>query len=559
VAALVLACGVLTSTASAAPPPHLFWANFDGNTLGQANLDGTAANPTFITGGSEPAGVAVGDGHIYWANYGKNTIGEANLDGTGVNQNFITGTSGSYGLVMDGQHLYWSNYDNGTIGEANLDGTDVNESLITGADGPLGMAIDRNHIYWVNDNDTSIGEANLDGSDVNESLVTGISEPEEMAVDAHHLYWTEFFQNRIGRANLDGTGVDESFITGLNGAEGVVVDTQHIYWTNYVGHSIGEANVDGSDVNQNLIGSLDGPVGLNLYEPLSFTGATSATFATGRPGTASIATTGYPYGSLTESGALPGGVSFVDNGNGTATLSGTPAAGSGGTYTLTLSADNALTNATEQFVLTVQAPPTVSIASPANGATYSLGQVVNAAYTCEDGAGGPGISSCSGTVPVAAVIATSTPGPQSFTVTARSSDGQTTTRTVNYTVAPTSNLFHVSRIRTFANGNVAFTVRVPGGGRIDALITAWKNNLVATASLLQPARGRFVYARASRHPTAAVTLRITVHPSKGKARGLVHHHRYRVVLRLWVSYSPTGGSRRDLGFYGLKLPKSHKP
>ena len=40
-----------------------------------------------------------------------------------------------------------------------------------------------------------------------------------------------------------------------------------------------------------------------------------------------MTTTGFPTPTVSESGALPGGVTFTDNGNGTATLSGTPAAG----------------------------------------------------------------------------------------------------------------------------------------------------------------------------------------------------------------------------------------
>src|SRR5256886_7151586 len=51
-----------------------------------------------------------------------------------------------------------------------------------------------------------------------------------------------------------------------------------------------------------------------------------------------LTTTGTPTPSLTESGTLPSGVTFKDNGNGTATLSGTPAAGTAATYTLTFTA-----------------------------------------------------------------------------------------------------------------------------------------------------------------------------------------------------------------------------
>ena len=44
----------------------------------------------------------------------------------------------------------------------------------------------------------------------------------------------------------------------------------------------------------------------------------------GTPGSFTVTTTGFPTSSLSESGALPSGVTFVDNGDGTATLAGTP-------------------------------------------------------------------------------------------------------------------------------------------------------------------------------------------------------------------------------------------
>ena len=45
---------------------------------------------------------------------------------------------------------------------------------------------------------------------------------------------------------------------------------------------------------------------------------------------------------VTKSGPLPSGVSFVDNNDGTATLAGTPAVGTGGSYPLTITASNGI-------------------------------------------------------------------------------------------------------------------------------------------------------------------------------------------------------------------------
>ena len=87
----------------------------------------------------------------------------------------------------------------------------------------------------------------------------------------------------------------------------------------------------------------------------AITSPSSTTFTVGSPGTFTVTTTGFtPPATLTETGALLTGVTFVDNGNGTATLAGTPGAGTAGTYPLTITAANGVTpNATQSFTLTV--------------------------------------------------------------------------------------------------------------------------------------------------------------------------------------------------------------
>ena len=86
----------------------------------------------------------------------------------------------------------------------------------------------------------------------------------------------------------------------------------------------------------------------------SITSASSTTFAVGAAGSFTVTATGSPTPSLSESGALPSGVTFTNNGNGTATLSGTPASGTNGTYSLTFTANNGVgTPATQNFTLTV--------------------------------------------------------------------------------------------------------------------------------------------------------------------------------------------------------------
>lgn len=77
--------------------------------------------------------------------------------------------------------------------------------------------------------------------------------------------------------------------------------------------------------------------------------------------------------------------------------------------------------------------PSATITAPVNGASFSQGQTAIAVYACAD-PDGPGIASCIGNVPDGQPIDTATPGTFTFTVTARSADGQTATVSSSYTV-----------------------------------------------------------------------------------------------------------------------------
>lgn len=95
----------------------------------------------------------------------------------------------------------------------------------------------------------------------------------------------------------------------------------------------------------------------------AFTSANSTAFTVGTAGSFSVTTSGAPTPTtITSSGTLPSGVTFVNNGNGTATLAGTPAAGTAGSYPLTFTASNGISpDATQSFTLTVTAQPALSV------------------------------------------------------------------------------------------------------------------------------------------------------------------------------------------------------
>jgi hypothetical protein len=115
------------------------------------------------------------------------------------------------------------------------------------------------------------------------------------------------------------------------------------------------------------------------------------------------------------------------------------------------------------------------------------------------------------------------------------------------------NHFTVSKLSLGSDGTTRLSVTVPGPGRIDVLESAWDDNL-AKLAVLQPAPRRFVFARAHEDDLDAGESRLSVRPDP-RGAVLVRHHRYRVTLRVWVSYTPIGGQPRSIGVEGLHLAR----
>lgn len=222
------------------------------------------------------------------------------------------------------------------------------------------------------------------------------------------------------------------------------------------------------------------------------------------------------------------------------------------TIRATYGGDSTFAGSSHTLAQAVAGPPTVSINTPTDGARYAYGQQVLASFSCNEAAGGPGISWCMAPVSNGLPIATGQAGKYSFTVTAMSADGLSAVRTVHYVVLRPSNHFTISRVAaSSANGKVTFDLTLPGPGNIDVMETAWKAD-VARAALLQPAPHRFVFARSHLTAGHAGTISVTVMPNAAGTM-LVKHHRHKVRIRLWVTYTPTGGLPATHGILGIPL------
>ncbi|HEY5098133.1 MAG TPA: fibronectin type III domain-containing protein [Acidimicrobiales bacterium] len=180
---------------------------------------------------------------------------------------------------------------------------------------------------------------------------------------------------------------------------------------------------------------------LTVNTPPAITSATSTTFTQGVSGTFTVTATGSPTLVLSESGALPTGVTFTDNGNGSATLAGKPASGSNASYPITLGASNGFGSpASQSFTLSVNAappPPDFTIAATPNSATVTAGGTATSTIGTTASGGSQSVALSATGIPSGASIgfspqiitsggsstmsvitsSTTTPGPYSITVT----------------------------------------------------------------------------------------------------------------------------------------------
>jgi large repetitive protein len=113
------------------------------------------------------------------------------------------------------------------------------------------------------------------------------------------------------------------------------------------------------------------PSATNAMSPI-ITSATDAIFSVGQAGSAMVQASATPAATFTESGTLPAGLSWNSDG----TLAGTPAAGTGGAYPITITASNGiLPDCSQFFGVEVYQPVVITSAASATfqvGATSSF-------------------------------------------------------------------------------------------------------------------------------------------------------------------------------------------
>ena len=110
------------------------------------------------------------------------------------------------------------------------------------------------------------------------------------------------------------------------------------------------------------------PVDVTPGSGISFASNPYYTAAFGNAFSFTVGASGSPAPAIAVKGRLPSGVTFTDNGDGTAALTGSPGHGAAGQYPLTFTATSTAGTATQAFTLTVTRPPVLARIPATTGA-----------------------------------------------------------------------------------------------------------------------------------------------------------------------------------------------
>jgi YVTN family beta-propeller protein len=327
--------------------------------------------------------------------------------------------------------VYVANYDAGTMSVINAATNTVTATIPFGVDGfPFGVAVDpAAGTVYVTDSVDTVAVIDVK-TDAVTATIGVASDPSTVAADpaAGIVYVASVDSDTVSVIDVATNTVTAAFGAGVE-PYGVAADT-----------SLHTAYLTGGD-DVVVIGPGQAP---------AITSARSASIGMRSPADVTVTATGIPVPALTETSALPAGITFTDHGNGTATLSGTAPAGTTGHYPITITATNGIGSpATQAFTLTVttkaSAPAITSdpAAIATFGTPFSFTVTTNGSPVpsiAKTGTMPPGVqftNNKDGTATISGTAVRTALGPYPVTLTAKNAAGTVTQSfTLTITKAP---------------------------------------------------------------------------------------------------------------------------
>jgi streptogramin lyase len=375
----------------------------------------------FDTGSlSNPVGIAAaGDGTFWYTDRGLNVVGHMQPDGSTTTFDLPTPNAGPWGVVVGPDGAIWfTERAAAAIGRLDPSTGDVREFPLAAGSMPQGITVAAGDL-WVAER--GAGKlARIDGhtGSVAAQIDVGAGSEPFWATTAPDgsVWFTERMAAKVGRYDPSSGTLDLFAVSSGSDPRGIAVAPNGTVWfTEWFSDNLGRLNPGTGTVTETAVPTADGndhPAGVAV----SNSGVWFVTEAS-----AKILRYDAKVDTFDAFGLWAGGSPLA------------VAAASDGNLWVTEPTGSHIARVDGSIPDTMA--PTITVAAPADGATYALGANVLADYSCADEVGGSGLAKCVGTVDPGSAIDTGSLGAKTFTVRAADAAGNAARVDVHYTVA----------------------------------------------------------------------------------------------------------------------------